>query len=968
MILPEGAILENRYRIDQMLAQGGMGAIYQGYDQNLKIMVAIKENFFQTPQSRRQFEQEALILARLNHPGLPRVIDHFSAANLQYLVMDFVAGQDLWQMVKQQGHPFPEAQAVRYISQVCEAVAYLHRQNPPVIHRDIKPQNIKVTPKDQAILVDFGIAKIVEADSRTRTGARGITPGFSPPEQYTGQGTTHASDIYALGATLYALLTGKKPPDSIGLMTGKVRFELPNTINPNLSRQVSEAIRHAMQIEQAQRPQSVVAWQQELESRLPPSNEPIAIENMPVAMWLIGPNGQNYQLQPGSVILGRSKDNDIPLSDPAASRRHAMLEFDGQHCFVYDEGSANGTFINDRRVNDEGHPFHPGDNLRIGQTTFTLSTTPTGPGEPVAGPPLIVDDRAETAHIGVKVVDADPTTSAAGRQPVAKLTNQAQATMAPPPEATFAQTGPTRSKQGISLLVIGLIVVGVVVIGGVVSFLITSRMTESKQKNVTIAEETLTKIEATPTSQPSPASNIEATTTATWLDEDDDRDGLLNREEVEFGTQPNAKDSDQDGLNDADEIRIHQTNPLNPDTDGDSLKDGIEVNQGLNPMDGDTDGDGLFDASDPNPAQAPTATVLPTNTPSPTLLPSATLPPANLPTATPQPVTQTSGAAPPGIFQDFESQNTWERGDQPYGEFYRSSTQTHSGNFAGQLDYNFPSSTDNDFVVFSQRWTLSGNPNAISAWVYGDGAGHFLNAWIKDAAGQIWGMSFGQVKHTGWQEMIAYLDSNQPWPSGHISGPDNGVIDYPISFQALVLDDGVDTFSGSGTLYIDNLASVSDATAPTPTPAPVVSGGAQGSGPAIVSNNDYTLKIGNKEFNYVEPWGSPVSGDVCHALKYNEWDDTQGIYSRLQLELILINNTQQAVADDWGGIEFITDSGYQDFFCRYEYAGSGPPPGESRSITLFGLMPINDRVQYIRLNNLPGQAIELCITHNGKGC
>jgi serine/threonine protein kinase/photosystem II stability/assembly factor-like uncharacterized protein len=266
MPLPEDTFLENRYRIDGLLAHGGMGAIYRAFDTNLNTPVAIKENFFQTPQAINQFKREALILARLRHPALPRVTHHFSFEGQQYLVMDFVEGKNLWEIVKKQGYPLEENQAINYMVQVCEAVSYLHRQTPPIIHRDIKPQNIKITPDDRAILVDFGIAKESAPGSRTQTGAQGVTPGFSPPEQYSGMGTTPASDVYSLGSTLYAVLTGKKPPDSVSLMVGGAKFRTPDEINVKLSHEVSQAIVDAMQVKPDDRPKSVAAWQKELEA------------------------------------------------------------------------------------------------------------------------------------------------------------------------------------------------------------------------------------------------------------------------------------------------------------------------------------------------------------------------------------------------------------------------------------------------------------------------------------------------------------------------------------------------------------------------------------------------------------------------------------------------------------------------------------------------------------------------------
>ena len=264
MTLPENTILEGRYRIERLLSQGGMGTIYRGFDTKLQIAVAIKENVFQTSQAVQQFEQEALILARLQHPNLPRVSDHFSFDHKQYLVMDFIEGRDLWDLVEANGGPLDEIITLDYVLQVCEAVSYLHRQNPSIIHRDIKPQNIKITPDGRAVLVDFGIAKVVTADGRTHTGAQAATPGFSPPEQYGGTGTTPRSDVYSLGATLYAVLTGEYPPDSISLLAGDEAFVSPDSINKNLSQATSAVIEQAMRLRQQDRPESIDRWMQDL--------------------------------------------------------------------------------------------------------------------------------------------------------------------------------------------------------------------------------------------------------------------------------------------------------------------------------------------------------------------------------------------------------------------------------------------------------------------------------------------------------------------------------------------------------------------------------------------------------------------------------------------------------------------------------------------------------------------------------
>ncbi|MBN2550836.1 MAG: serine/threonine protein kinase, partial [Anaerolineales bacterium] len=203
MTLSPGQTLNNRYRIVTLLGQGGFGAVYRAWDLNLERPRALKENLDTSEAAQRQFKREAQLLSDLSHPNLPKVIDHFVLPGQgQYLVMEYVEGEDLQQMLERQG-PLTEAQALDWIGQVCEALIYLHSQTPPVIHRDIKPANIKITPQGKAMMVDFGIAKASAAGQKTTVGARAVTPGYSPPEQY-GQGTTDAqSDVYALGATLY---------------------------------------------------------------------------------------------------------------------------------------------------------------------------------------------------------------------------------------------------------------------------------------------------------------------------------------------------------------------------------------------------------------------------------------------------------------------------------------------------------------------------------------------------------------------------------------------------------------------------------------------------------------------------------------------------------------------------------------------------------------------------------------------
>ena len=245
MPLSPGQILNNRYRIVKLLGQGGFGAVYRAWDTNFDEPVALKESIDISEPAQKQFKLEARLLFKLHHPNLPRVFDHFVVPGQgQYLVMDFVDGQDLGEMLK--SGSLLEAKVLPWIIQVCDALSYLHSQNPPIIHRDIKPGNIKITPEGKAMLVDFGISKIYDPTLATTMGARAVTPGFSPQEQY-GQGTTDArTDIYALGATLFTLLSGQQPPESIQRNLG-VRLPLLREFNPSISISTEMAISKALE-------------------------------------------------------------------------------------------------------------------------------------------------------------------------------------------------------------------------------------------------------------------------------------------------------------------------------------------------------------------------------------------------------------------------------------------------------------------------------------------------------------------------------------------------------------------------------------------------------------------------------------------------------------------------------------------------------------------------------------------------
>jgi serine/threonine protein kinase len=264
MILERGALLNNRYRIVEILGQGGMGSVYRAVDENLGVEVAVKDNLFTTDEYARQFRREATILASLRHPNLPRVTDHFVIQGQgQYLVMDYIEGEDLRQRMDRVGL-IPEDDAIVIGAAICDALTYLDSLNPSIVHRDIKPGNVKITPQGQIFLVDFGLAKILYGSQATTTGARAMTPGYSPPEQYGTARTDNRSDIFSLGATLYAALTGVIPEDALSRAMGQGDLTPIRKHNPKISKRLASAIEKSLEVMPDDRYQDAESFKQAL--------------------------------------------------------------------------------------------------------------------------------------------------------------------------------------------------------------------------------------------------------------------------------------------------------------------------------------------------------------------------------------------------------------------------------------------------------------------------------------------------------------------------------------------------------------------------------------------------------------------------------------------------------------------------------------------------------------------------------
>ncbi len=283
--LEPGTILRERYEILALIGQGGMGAVYKAADRRLPGRLCAVKETLPAPgtgdealaQARQQFLEEASTLARLDHPGLPKVSDYFTLdpkpapAGGDYLVMDYVPGQNLEELAQEarrQERFLDEEEVLRWTGQLCAALEYLHSQSPPVLHRDVKPANIKLTPDARIKLVDFGLVKRLDPeDPRTVTGLRGLgSLPYTPIEQYVGEmgHTDTRSDLYSLGATLYQLLTGHVPPSAQERFLDPQALRSPRQINPALSPGLERAVLAALALHPKDRPPSVAAWRQML--------------------------------------------------------------------------------------------------------------------------------------------------------------------------------------------------------------------------------------------------------------------------------------------------------------------------------------------------------------------------------------------------------------------------------------------------------------------------------------------------------------------------------------------------------------------------------------------------------------------------------------------------------------------------------------------------------------------------------
>ncbi len=552
--------------------------------------------------------------------------------------------------------------------------------------------------------------------------------------------------------------------------------------------------------------------------------------------------GQSFPLAGEPVTIGREDDNRIVLADGRASRHHAAIEDRAGTLVIRDLRSANGTFVNGRRVAGT-QVLRQSDAIRIGDTFLDVHLAAGGdPGATMqaarAAPPGMVaagEYAAQTQQVGGMARDW---------------------------EAPRRRSPWPAVLAGLVLIVIVAAVLALLLLrgGGAAPVTVSlesptngSQVTAGSQVplEASASGEQITSLEllvdgalVTTAGSPDPGGTDSLRVSVPWaFQEGTHIVSAQARTAAGEVTEPVA----------ASVLAVAGTGQATPP--GPTLaaeKPGAgeattEVQAGETPTEAPA-------TELPPSPEATTAAA--TSTPSVTAVP-----------ATNTPEVSQAPPAEPGLITGFEEFGTWRRGAQANGTFTQSSEQVHGGTQAGKLAYSFPSG-ENDFVVFLQTHSLDGRPNEISAWVYGDGGSHFLNVWIQDAAGETWQFSLGRVRHSGWQQMAARLQPGDPWPAGHIEGPSNNAIDYPISFRGLVLDDAPDSFSGSGAIYLDDLrygeasappaATATFTPAPNAAPAPVIQFWADDTTIAAGESTSLHWHVENVSAIYLE--GEPVTG------------------------------------------------------------------------------------------------------------
>src|SRR5688572_27234225 len=294
-----GTVLQDRFLIEDEIGVGGMGAVYRATDQKFGTAVAIKETFYRDKDLAEAFEREARLLNGLHHPLFPHVSDHFTEGEGHFLVMEYIEGEDLSEILKR-GERFAFDTVMRWTLDLLDGLDYLHSQDPPVIHRDIKPNNLKLTSRGNILLLDFGMAKETSGSTQGMRSVFGYSRRYSPLEQIEGTGTDVRSDIFSLGATVYHLLTGTPPFDVLArasaIVAGKPDpLQLASVVDAAVPEAIATKIHTALSLDRDKRFVSVRAMWDAIEGAMKkssPAQTKLQTSNLPKT---INPNFQTME-------------------------------------------------------------------------------------------------------------------------------------------------------------------------------------------------------------------------------------------------------------------------------------------------------------------------------------------------------------------------------------------------------------------------------------------------------------------------------------------------------------------------------------------------------------------------------------------------------------------------------------------------------------------------------------------------
>jgi serine/threonine protein kinase len=384
-----GQTLRKRYRFDEHLGHGGMADVYKVWDHQRAVHLAAKvlrEDLAQDEGLLQRFQQEAVVLHELQHPHIVRLYELECEGAVIFILMEYIAGQSLRDTIAARGTPLSGPEVLHYLRPVVAALHYAHQKD--IYHCDVKSSNILVDSTGRVCVGDFGIAHILGQVSARAEGLG--TPTHMAPEQCCGEAVDARTDVYGLGVTLYEMVTGGRVPfvgdtkSTSGTKSERIQFEhlyepppLPRQRNPALSIEAEKVILKALEKRPDARYLSVMALLDAVETayRAPAPAEPRWTEvpgTVPPSAMLIVKQGEYvgraFRIQEGACRIGRSRYNDVRLSQTIVSRRHAVIRWARGHFWLQDEGSLHGTYLNGQRI--QAQRLTNGDLINVGDTVF----------------------------------------------------------------------------------------------------------------------------------------------------------------------------------------------------------------------------------------------------------------------------------------------------------------------------------------------------------------------------------------------------------------------------------------------------------------------------------------------------------------------------------------------------------------------------------------------------------------------